>query len=123
MAILSSFICSDSDVDSDVAAPELLALMKEKLPGYMQKRFLASGFDTEEATAVMDVDSVTTMERFVEKRFSHDPSMYSKFLLTSSESSFEFPPGHKALISRFIKQVRENYNTTFSIAWYSITRQ
>ena len=33
MAILFSFIYSDSDLDLDVAAPELLALMKERLPG------------------------------------------------------------------------------------------
>jgi len=62
----------------------------------------------------MDVDSVTIMEKFVKKWFSHGPSMHSKFLLTSSESSFEFPPGHKALILRFIKQVRENCNTKYS---------
>ena len=88
--------------------------MKERLPGYVQKCFLASGFDTEEAIAFMDVESITTMETFVDKRFSHDPSMHSKFLLTSSGSSFEFPPGHRALILRFIKQVRENYNTKHS---------
>jgi len=98
----------------DVAAPELLALMKERLPGYVQKCFLTSGFDTEEAIAFMDADSVTTMEMFAEKRYSHDPSMHKKFLLTSSGSSFEFPPGHKASILRLIKQVRENYNTKHS---------
>jgi len=32
MAILFSFIRSDSDLDLDAAAPELLALMKERLP-------------------------------------------------------------------------------------------
>ena len=52
-------------------------------------------------------DSVKTMETFVEKQFSHDPSMHSKFLPTSSESSFEFPPGHKVLILK-------NYNTKHS---------
>jgi len=83
----------------DVAAPELLALMKERLPGYAQKCFLASGFDTEEAIAFMYANSVTTMETFVEKRFSHDPSMHNKFLITSS---FEFPPGHKSSILRLI---------------------
>ena len=41
-------------------------------------------------------------------------NIHSKFLITSSGSSFEFPPGHKALILRFIKQVRENYNTKHS---------
>ena len=95
----------------DVASPELLALMKESLPGYVQKCFLTSGFDTEAAIAYMDADSITTIETFVHKRFSHDTSTHSKFLLTSSESSFEFTQGHKALILRFIKQVRENYYT------------
>ena len=31
-------------------------------------------------------DSVKTMETFVEKQFSHDPSMHSKFLPTSRHS-------------------------------------
>ena len=87
--------------------------MKNKLPEYVQNCFLASGFDSEEAIVFMDADSVATMEIFVEKRLSHDPSMHNKFLLSSS-GSFEFPPGHKALILRFIKQVRENYNTKHS---------
>ena len=45
----------------------------------------------------MHEDSVKTMETFVEKQFSHDPSMHSKSLPTSSGSSFEFPPDHKVL--------------------------
>ena len=60
-----------------------------------------------ESIAYMDVDSVKTMETFVEKQFSHDPSMHSKFLPTSSGSSFELPPGHKVLILK-------NYNTKHS---------
>ena len=55
----------------------------------------------------MHADSVKTMETFVEKQFSHDPSMHSKFLPTTSGSSFEFPPGHKVLILK-------NYNTKHS---------
>ena len=81
--------------------------MKKRLPGYVQKCFLASGFETEESIAYMDADSVKTMETFVEKQFSHDSSMHSKFLSTSSGSSFEFPPGHKVLILN-------NYNTKHS---------
>ena len=43
----------------------------------MLKCFLATGFDSEEAIAYMDEDSVKTMETFIEKRFSHDPNMHS----------------------------------------------
>ena len=53
--------------------------MKERLPGYVQKCFLTSGF---ESIAYMDADSVKTMETFVEKQFSHDPSMHAQYVLT-----------------------------------------
>ena len=33
--LLFSFICSDSDLDLGIAAPELLALMKYRLPRYV----------------------------------------------------------------------------------------
>ena len=52
--------------------PKLLVLMKERLPGYVQKCFLASGFDTEDAIAYMDADSITTMETFVHKTRESD---------------------------------------------------
>ena len=108
MAFYLLFVRRDSDFASpDVSSPELLSLIKEKLSGYIQKCFLASGLDTEESIAYMDVHSVKTMKPFVLKQFSHDPSKHSKFLPTSSGSSFEFPPGHKVLILRFIKQVKE----------------
>ena len=55
----------------------------------------------------MHADSVKTIETFVEKQFSHDPSMHSKFLPTSSGSSFELPPGQKVLILK-------NYNIKHS---------
>ena len=55
MAFYLVFVRSDSDFASpDVSSPELLSLMKERLPGYVQKCFLASGFDTEESIAYMD---------------------------------------------------------------------
>ena len=57
---MAFFVRSDSDFASnfaspDVSSPELLSLMKERLPGYVQKCFLVSGFDTEESIAYMDV--------------------------------------------------------------------
>ena len=87
--------------------------MKENLPGYVLKCFLAAGFDSEEAIAYMDTDSVKTMETFIEKRFSHDPSMHSQFS-DGLGVPFEFPPGHKVQIFSFIKQVKENYNRKHS---------
>ena len=87
--------------------------MKEKLPGYVLKCFLATGFDSEEAIAYMDTNSVKTMEAFIEKRFSNDPSMHSQFSV-DLDLPFEFPPGHKVRIFSFIKQVKENYNRRHS---------
>jgi len=62
---VSSSVSSDT-VDTDFS-PELLSLMKEKLPGYVLKCFLATGFNSEEAIAYMDTNSVKTMEAFIEK--------------------------------------------------------
>ena len=86
---ITKIVFSDSDI-----SPEMLALMKEKLPGYVLKCFLATGFDFEEAIAYMDKDSVKTMETFIEKRFSHDPNMHSQFSVGLGLPN-EFPPGHK----------------------------
>ena len=87
--------------------------MKEKLPGYVLKCFLATGFDSEEAIAYIDTNSVKKMEAFIEKRFSNDPSMHSQFSV-DLDLPFEFPPGHKVRIFSFIKQVKENYNRRHS---------
>ena len=112
-------MCSDDfeialDCVSPEVSPELLSLMKEKLPIYVVKCFLASGYDSEENISYMNEDAVNAMEKFVQKRFSHESSMQSQFLPSDPDSLFEFPPGHKASIFRFIKQVKENHNTKHS---------
>ena len=112
-------MCSDDfeialDCVSPEVSPELLSLMKEKLPIYVVKCFLASGYDCEENISYMNEDAVNAMEKFVQKRFSHESSMQSQFLPIDPDSLFEFPPGHKASIFRFIKQVKENHNTKHS---------
>ena len=88
--------------------------MKEKLPGCVVNCFLASGYDSEEKIVFMDEDAINTIENFVEKRFSNKSGMHSQFLPSAPGSVFEFPPGHKASICRFIKLMKENYNMKHS---------
>ena len=106
-------------MDNCDESQELLSLMKLKLPGYVTKCFLASGFDSEEAIASMDVtingpeNSIKIMEAYIEKHFSHDPSMHSVFSFDHG-MPFEFPPGHKVRICSFVKEVKQNYNRKIS---------
>jgi len=85
------------------------------LPGYVKKCFLASGFDSEEAIASMEItgdgpeNSIKIMEAYIEKHYSHDSSMHSEFSV-GYEGPFEFPPGHKVRIYNFVKEVKQNYN-------------
>jgi len=106
---------SDTDNKSSDESTELLLLMQQKLPEYVINCFHASGFDSEEVISTMDVTSdgsentMKIMEAYMEKHYSHDPSMRSKFS-ASLEGPFEFPPGHKVKICNFVKEVKQNYN-------------
>ena len=85
-------MCSDDfEIALDCVSPELLSLMKEKLPIYVVKCFLVSGYDSEENISYMNEDAVNTMEKFIQKRFSHESSMHSQFLPSDPDSLFEFP--------------------------------
>jgi len=98
---------------------ELHLLMQKKLPGYVTKCFLASGFDSEEAIASMEMtgdgpeNSMKMMEAYIDKHYSHDPSMHSEFSIGLG-GPFEFPPGHKVRICNFVKEVKQNYNKKIS---------
>jgi len=56
-------------------------------------------------------NSTKTMEAYIEKHFSHDPSMHSEFSIGFGRP-FEFPPGHK--VSNFVKEVKQNCNKKIS---------
>jgi len=111
--ILHHYSASDNKED------DLLALMKQKLPSYVMKCFLAAGFDSEEAIVSMNTNiqekenSIKVMEQYIEKRFSHDPTMHSEFSF-SLGVPFEFPPGHVLRICSFVKEVKQNHNRKVS---------
>ena len=113
--------------DSCDESQELFLLMKQKLPEYVAKCFLASGFDSEEAIASMDVtidgpeNAISVMEAYIEKHYPHDPSMHSEFSFGHG-MPFEFPPGHKVRICSFVKAVKQNYNRKMSPIFNCITK-
>ena len=105
---ISDYSGTDNKINCD-ESPELLLLIQQQLPGYITKCFCASGFDSEEVIASMDMTSdgpenaMKIMEVYIEKHYSHDPSVHSEFSV-GLEGPFEFPPGHKVRICNFVKK-------------------
>ena len=123
---ISDYSGTDNKINCD-ESPELLSLMQQKLPGYITKCFRASGFDSEEVIASMDMTSdgpenaMKIMEVYIEKYYSYDPSVHSEFSV-GLEGPFEFPPGHKVRICNFAKEVKQNYTKKISPVFNSAVK-
>jgi hypothetical protein len=83
--------------------------MREKLPQYICNCFEVCGYDRVEAITEMTAKSISEIESYIEKKKMNLPSCMRDCHIDQASVSdpFEFPPGHKILISKFIKSVRE----------------
>ena len=76
--------------------------MKEELPAYVVKCFIAAGFDTLEVIAKMNIsnkpgNSIELIEQFISDEYPNNPEyMRSK----------KFPPGHRIRIQDFVNKVK-----------------
>lgn len=100
---LLSFDYKDADQPSE-AENQAQQLMKEKLPLYVVKCFIAAGFDTLEVIAEMNIsneagNSIMQIENFISDEYPDDPEHVR---------GKKFPPGHKIRIQKFVTGVKQD---------------
>lgn len=108
--------CNESKSLSPHPSPELedknvmMAELMEKLPRYVAKCLKVAGYDDAETIADMDIsegpsNTIQIIEEYIEKRY-HDNVEYCG-CQASSTLPFEFPPGHRVRIRKFVENVRK----------------
>lgn len=93
--------------------PDVMPLLQERLPEYIVRSFIESGFDDIDAIMEMDVtdspsNSITAIEQYIDKRKSVLKDCIRPN--TSTISPFEFPPEHCIRIKRVVQDIRDKYN-------------
>ena len=93
---------------------DILALMDKRLPTYVTNCLKAAGYDELEIIASMDItdgegNSISTIERYIEKTHKSNPEMLLPCCTPESMNSlpFEFPPGHRIRICKFVEEVKQ----------------
>ena len=98
----------------------MLTLMDKALPKYVVNCFLHAGYDNISAITQMVTDegpdnTLDQIEAFILKYYSTDMSCYPSTIAESECLShlvqkFVFPPGHRILISTFVKGIKADCN-------------
>ncbi len=83
--------------------------MKQKLPTYIVESLLVSGFDDVVSIAGMNLDdgpknTIKEIEQYIEGRKVNYPQCMSPS--QPPNAPFEFPPGHKIRIEKFVRDVK-----------------
>ena len=86
--------------------------MRDKLPPYVVECFMVSGFDDIDAMVEMNTsdgpkNSITIIESYIDKRKSDLPNCMGPNHLP--HLPFEFPPGHRIRIQKFITEIKNKY--------------
>ena len=108
----SCFTLHSTYIETVCYRPELSELLKAKLPEYIVQSFMMSGFDDIETILQMDIgegpnNSIDAIEKFInKKRF---PSCMGPHQLV--DETFEFPPGHKLKIQKFIRDIQQQHHS------------
>ena len=95
--------------------PDIIEMMKQKLPEYIVQCFIMSGFDDIDAVTEMNIgnesgNSIETIEKYVDcHKFENCRSPFQ-----SSETPFHFPPGHIVRIKKFVGEIKAKYSDTAS---------
>ena len=116
--------------DYTLQATQALEVMRKRLPPHIINCFVASGYETLSTIADMDVsgqpgDSISVIEEYIGKMHAGDPtfSHASASAITSATSTtgatasattpakFVFPPGHREIITKLVKEVKRLQNT------------
>uniref|UniRef100_A0A1X7U191 Uncharacterized protein n=1 Tax=Amphimedon queenslandica TaxID=400682 RepID=A0A1X7U191_AMPQE len=87
-------------------------MKKSLIPTYIINCFEAAGYDTLDAICEMDGDvSISEIEKYIDKQKQRLPSCMRPNYDDASDAKtpFEFPPGHRKVISKFIRSVHEKH--------------
>ena len=87
----------------------VVAEMRERLPPYIVECFLVSGFDDIDAIVEMNTDdgpknTISVVESFIDKRKANLPQCMG--LHQMPNDPFEFPPGHRLRIKKFVSEMK-----------------
>jgi len=112
-----------------------MTIMEQRLPEYIKNIFVACGYDTTPIIAAMDVsqssqpNDVDKMLDYVKRTFPND-SRFAKILkidalAIASQNRFycgdfvtsepTIPPGHRNIISQFVRDVRRSLQPTMTL--------
>ena len=83
--------------------------MKERLPSYAVKCFLAAGYDAPDVISSMNIteesdNSIEVIEKFIDQHYRGHEEYYSNPILASYP--FVFPPEHKISIRNFVSEMK-----------------
>ena len=90
--------------------------MRDNLPPYIVRCFLAAGFDTTEVISSMDTsedtgNSISAIESFITKYYpGHKDFCCTPAHAPGVQQPFVFPPGHRIRITNFISEVKRKYH-------------
>ena len=100
---------------------DVLSLMEKRLPRYVVNCFQAAGFGEIEVIASMDVseseaNSISKIEEYIQRRHKSNPEMLPPCCSPEPINSlpFEFPPGHRIRICKFVHEVKQIYKNKHS---------
>ncbi len=92
--------------------PSIHDAMRKVFPEYIVQCLIMSGFDSYDAISEMDIDaahpgnSIGVIEDFIDKhKFQHCMSHVHQH---NTSLPFRFPPGHKILIEKFVREMKKN---------------
>lgn len=83
---------------------EALVAMKSKLPEYVIESFVASGYDTLPIIAIVQCNTLTIIEDFVNSQYPGEARFYSSTAIPRCK----FLPGHRILIMGFVREVNQH---------------
>ena len=86
--------------------------MREKLPPYIVECLIVSGFDAIDSIVEMNTEdgpknSIDLIETYIEKRKESFPQCMGPNQIPNTP--FEFPPGHRIIIEKFVNNVKHHY--------------
>ena len=98
---------------------DVLTLMNKRLPNYVMNCMRAAGFDELEVIASMNITDneeniINKIERYIDKRHKSNQEMFPPSCTLESMNSlpFEFPPGHRIRICKFVEEIKQLYKNT-----------
>ena len=79
--------------------------MSLHLPQYIINCFIEAGFDSIHNISAIDDNSISEIEKYIDKRKKHLPSCMRSPSDIASEHPFCFPPGHIVTIKKFVEHL------------------